>query len=206
MASDGFNRFLKQLNASGREKGEGFDSSHFEGFSDDERQKAAQLLRDALLNGDNTAAHGFVLLDPGTARPILDESLRKFSGDDWYSLRVVKELWKLTGETRYQDLMIAILDQPDELLRQSALVGLQATPHNARVMMALERIVLNDPIETLRFLAARQLLYGLGLIMDSGDVEHSYIRTARELSDKNRDVREKALSELKNRRQPKRSN
>jgi hypothetical protein len=206
MASDGFNRFLKQLNASGREKGEGFDSSHFEGFSDDERQKAAQLLRDALLNGDNTAAHGLVLLDPETARPILDESLRKFSGDDWYSLRVVKELWKLTGETRYQDLMIAILDQPDELLRQSALVGLQATPHNARVMTALERIVLNDPIETLRFLAARQLLYGLGLIKDSGDVEHSYIRTARELSDNNRDVREKALSELKNRHQPKRSN
>jgi hypothetical protein len=206
MASDGFDRFLKQLNSSGREKGEGFDASHFEGFSDDERNKAAQLLRDALFNGDNTAAHGLVLLDRGTARPILDEALRKFSGDDWYSLRVVKELWKLTGEIRYQDLMISVLDQPDEILRQRALVGLQDTPHNARLMAALERIVLNDPIKTLRFLAANQLLYGLGLIKDSLDIEHPYIQSTRELSDNQRDVREKALAELKSRHQPKRPN
>jgi hypothetical protein len=78
MSSDRFDGFLKQLNAQGREKGEGFDPSHFEGLSPDERLEAARLLREALLEGDNTAAHGLVLLDPQVARPILDEALQKY--------------------------------------------------------------------------------------------------------------------------------
>jgi hypothetical protein len=205
LSSKTFERFLKQLYAWGREKGDGFDGSHFDGLSPDERLEADRLLREALLEGDNTAAHGLVLLDPQAARPILDEALQKYSGDTWFSLRVVKELWSLTRESRYQDLMIATLQHQDELLRQSALVGLEDTPHNERLMTALETLVRDDPVKRIRLLAAAHLLHGLGLITDIYDLEHRYIRIERELSDNRKEVREKALAELKSQYWPQQS-
>jgi hypothetical protein len=205
LSSKTFECFLKQLYAWGREKGDGFDRSHFDGLSPDERLEAARLLREALLEGDNTVAHGLVLLDPQVARPILDEALQKYSGNAWFSLRVVKELWSLTRESRYQDLMIATLQHQDELLRQSALVGLEDTPHDERLMTVLQALVLDDPRKIIRSMAARRLIYGLGLITDIHDLDHPYIRIKNELSDNRKEVREKALAELKSQYWPQQS-
>jgi HEAT repeat protein len=205
MASETFDRFLKQLYAKGSEKGDGFDRSHFDALSPDERPEAARLLREALLRGDNTAAEGLVLLDPQDARATLEEALQKMSGDAWVRLAVAEQLWKLTRESRYQEVMIDTLQHPNEVLRQSALVALEDTPHDDRLMIALQAVILDDPDEIIRSLAATHLIYGLGLITDIHDLEHPYIRIENELSDNRREVRESALAEIKSRYWPRQS-
>jgi hypothetical protein len=205
MSSATFDRFLKQLHAWGSDKGKGFDRSHFDGLSPDERLEAARLLRDALLRGDNTAVEGLVLLDPQAARATLDEALQKMSGDGSASLDIAEELWQLTGEPRYQDLMIAALRHPDHSLRRRALSGLQDTPHDDRLMAALQSLVIDDPNKSIRFWSATHLLYGLGLITGFYDVNHPHKQLVRDLGDESREVREKALGELKNRYWPQHS-
>jgi hypothetical protein len=197
MATATFDRFLKQLHATGSEKGDGFDPSHFDGLSPDERPEVARLLREALLRGDDTAAGGLILLDPEEAGPALEDALHKMQAHPWVSLAAARELWNLTGESRYQDVMIATLENPNELLRQSALVALENTPHDDRLMAALESLVRDDPDDTIRFLAAKHLLYGLGLITDLHETNHPYRQMVRDLSDESKEVREKALAELK---------
>jgi hypothetical protein len=196
MSSQTFNRFLKQLSAQGREKADGFDSSHFDGMTSDERLEAARLLRDALLAGDSTAIRGLVLLDEQSARPTLEDALQKLSGDPSASLILAEELWKITNESRYQDVMVALLKHPDHSIRRRALGGLQDTPHNDRLMGVLQTLVLDDPNKTVRFWAATHLIYGLGLIKDFYDVNHPYIQTLRDLSSDNKEFREKTLAEL----------
>src|ERR671924_551428 len=102
MSSATFDRFLKQLYAQGSEKAGGFDASHFEGMTSDERLEAARLLREALFAGDSTAIRGLVLLDKQSARPTLEDALQKLSGDPSACLILAEELWKLTNESRYQ--------------------------------------------------------------------------------------------------------
>jgi HEAT repeat protein len=205
LSSKTFERFLKQLYAWGREKGDGFDRSHFDGLSPDERLEAARLLREALLRGDNTSAEGLVLLDPRAAKATLEEALQTMSGDAHVSLAVAKQLWHLTKESRYQEEMIAILQHPNDLLRRSALVALEDTPHDDRLMTVLQALVKDDPHEIIRSMAARHLIYGLGLITDIHDLDHPYIRIKNELSDNRKEVREKALAELKSQYWPQQS-
>jgi hypothetical protein len=202
MSSATFDRFLKQFHAWGREKVNGFDRSHFDGLSPDERLEAARLLLEALLSGDNTAVEGLVLLDAQAARATLDEVLQKMSGDASASLDIAEELWQLTGESRYLDLMIAMLRHPDHSLRRRALSGLQDTPHDERLMAALQSLVIDDPDKGIRFWSATHLLYGLGLITGFYDVNHPYKQLVRDFSDESKEVRENALGELKTRYWP----
>jgi hypothetical protein len=197
MGTATFNHFLRQLNAQGREKLDGFDNSHFRGLSSDERLEVARLLREALLRGDSTAAAGLVLLNREEARQPLEEALQKMKGDPWVSIAIAEQLWDLTRESRYQDIMIATLEDPSEVLRQRALVGLKNTPHNERLMAALELLVINDRDGTIRFLAASNLLYGLGLIRDIYDTDHPYKQIVRDLHGESKEIREKTLAELK---------
>lgn len=196
MRSETYNRFLQQLNARGREKADGFDRSHFRGLSADERVEAARLLREALFKGDDTAAVGLVLLDSAAAKEPLEEALQTEGKGPLYTLTLAKELWKLTGESRYQEMMIDLLRHPDRIIRRRALGGLEATPHNDRVMAEIKHLVINDPDQTIRYRAANHLLYGLGLIPNFHDVFASYQQILQNLSDENKEVREKALSEL----------
>jgi len=202
MSSQTFNRFLNQLHAQGSEKADGFDSSHFDGMTSDERPEAARLLREALFAGDSTAIRGLVLLDKQSARPTLEDALQKLSGDTSARLILAEELWKLTNESRYQEVMIDLLKHPDHSIRRRALSGLQNTPHNDRLMGELQTLVLDDPNKTVRFWAATHLVYGLGLIKDFYDVNHPYIQTVRYLSNENKEVRENALAELKKQHWP----
>lgn len=205
MSSRTFDRFLKQLYAEGGEKADGFDLSHFDGLTLDERLEAARLLRDALLRGDDTAAHGLVLLDPQAARATLEETLQKYSEDAYGSLTLAGELWSLTRDLRYQDLMIACLKHPNSTIRLRALVMLRDTPHGDKLMSELQSLVMDDPDETIRFWAAIHLLYGFGLITDFHKREHPYKQIVRDLSDESREVRQKALAELKSQNLPSRN-
>jgi hypothetical protein len=202
MPSTTFDRFLKQLHAEGREKADGFDPSHFDGLSQDERLEAARLLREALLAGDDTAAGGLVLLDPQIARPALEAALPKYGGDALGRLSLAEKLWKLTGDSNYQDLIIDSLRHPDETIRQRALVALRETPHDDRLMAVLQPMVLDDPDEVIRFWASIHLLYGLGLVTDFNQRPPQHRQLLIDLNDDQRDVREKALAELKSRYGP----
>src|SRR5262245_47357064 len=197
MPSPTFDRFLKQLRAQGMEKADGFDPSHFDGLSQDERLEAFRLLQDALLKGDDTAAHDLVLLDPQGARPALEAAWPKYKGDALGGLNVAEELWGLTGESRYRDFMVDSLRQSNRTVRQRALMALRGAPHDDRLMTALQSVILNDPDEIIRSLAATHLLYGLGLVASFQAMKHPYRQIENDLSDERREVRERALAELK---------
>ncbi|MBO0721724.1 MAG: hypothetical protein J2P41_12925 [Blastocatellia bacterium] len=196
MSYETFNRFLQQLHAHGREKGDGFDHSHFQGLSADERVEAARLLREALLSGDDTAAEGLVLLDSAAAREPLEEAIQTSGKSPLYTLTLAEVLWKLTGESRYQDIMIDLLQHHDHSIRWRALGGLETTPHNDRLMAEIKNLVINDPDDNIRYRAAKHLLYGLGLIPKFQDVAAPYKQILLNLSDENKEIRKKALSEL----------
>jgi hypothetical protein len=88
MHTQSYKAFLRQYQAQGREKLDGYSSSHFDGLSADERLEVFDLLRKSLLDAnDDTAIYGLAYLDPQRALEVFNEFDRKI---DTYSIEYPK--------------------------------------------------------------------------------------------------------------------
>ena len=188
-----FDKFLNQLHAQGREKGDGFDASHFDGMTEDERQEARQLLENALIDGDNTAAFGLVLLDGKAAEEPLRRVLEQLDYPNDVGADVAGELYKMTGKKEYQEILIQYLHHPKHLVRQATLVYLSNKPCSENLKNALSDSILGESNETVQFLAVKLMLYCQGLISNIYDKQHSHKQLVVDLTSKDKNIRREAL-------------
>jgi hypothetical protein len=165
-----YDRFLAQLRATGREKLDGIDGALFGAMTPPERADARRLLEIAARRGDAIAALGLIDLDGAGAVPILREALpAAYTVPATPRALVLGALLRLTGDAACSDALatlIADIEGTDALVRQTALVQLQNRPASVAVRAALWRSVRDEPDKTVRFLAAKQLLFAAGLITD----------------------------------------
>lgn len=198
MTSSAFDKFTKQLDAQGREKGDGFDASHFDGMNENERTEARRRLENALAKGDSTAAFGLVLLDGAAAEESLHRTLTRLEYPNDTGADVAGELWKLTGKSEYRRVLVHYLQHPKHLVRQTTIVhlGSRACEATDDLGDALDEMVMSEPNETVQFLAVKLLLYCRGLISGIYDKQHSYKELVNDLTSENLADRRKALDDF----------
>lgn len=201
-ASPAFERFLTQLHATGREKLDGFDQSHFRGLTSDERADARRRLTAATFGGDVMAALGLAMLDGIEAVPSLRDALPVgYNAPTTARAMMLGALWRLTHDPAYADQLAALAGDlsgpPDSLrlsavVRRTALVQLENSRVTPTVIQVLRRAIRDDPDQTVRSIAAGELLYNAGIISDVNQAVYPHMDLYRAIVEGDRDTRSTA--------------
>jgi hypothetical protein len=161
-----FQKFLKQFHATGYEKADGYDQSHFDGMTEDERQKAFELLKQSLINNnDHTAAFGIAYLNPIEAIPLFESVLSKHPDYASRYIEILKWLWKLSGRIDYlKRVAQTMTNDPDHLYRRKSMTAVEDAPNYCFILDALKESLFVEMNRANQVKAADQLLirYGVG--------------------------------------------
>jgi hypothetical protein len=143
--SDTFDEFLKQYHAQGREKADGYDRSHFDGLTDDEKVRAFELLAAEAEKVPETATHWLFYLDPSRAEQVTLAQVAAKKGDP-YGENFVRQftLIRYTHDLRYQREMLAEYPGIDDFYKVDALRRIRRTPETRELRAFLRGILLNE--------------------------------------------------------------
>lgn len=154
-----FDGFMRQYEAQGREKAEGYMPSHFAGMTGAERRRAADLLYDELSHDAGMAADGLVMLDRGVARERLTRFVAEQAAEPVPTIgEIYARLYELTRDLTYQTLMIEAFSSCPPERRGDLVLRLDATPSTLALRAFLRDRILNEDEPIAQSLCARALL------------------------------------------------
>lgn len=191
-----FDHFLAQLHATGREKGDGFDHTHFDGLRPDERPEVERLLHEALAAGDSTAVNGLLLFDGAAAVRVLDETLRRLPPGDGTATTIAGRLWAATHDPRYQRALADGLTNDAPATRRLALNYLVETPPAPALIPFLRERLDHEREGANRALLGELLLFWSGAIPALAESYRLHGSLLDTLEDGNPWSRRRAIGEL----------
>lgn len=156
--SPGFSSFLARYHSVGSQKADGYGKTFFSGLLPHEKQQAFDMLADEA-RADPNAAEWLFLLDPqraeATCLQILGEQTdRRFTAP----FILLFQLWKHTGEGKYQQEMIDHYAEYGDAQRPLAVEYIAKTTNTAQLADFLKSVVLLDANETAVARASYHLL------------------------------------------------
>lgn len=196
MPSATFERFVRQLNAQGRDKADGFDRGDFDGLAPEERPEVARLLEEALARGDSTAVGGLLLFDPQGAPATLRAALRRLPPQNAARTTIAGTLLSLAPDSHLQQELVRALHHPSATMRRLALNYLSQSAPNRALVPALRAYVHEELDTANRALGAEILLYWSGTIPNLGESYRRYGTTLDALEQTDDKSRRLGLSEL----------
>lgn len=125
--SEGFDRFLRQYNAKGKEKGDGYDASHFRGLTPEEIALAEEMLINDAKKSDTTAILGLGELKTDKCDKTLRYLLSQAKPPSYTHLRIVEALWNITHDIGLQKYIIEDFDDNNSSLRRQSAIVLEYT-------------------------------------------------------------------------------
>jgi len=192
--TEAFNRFMKQATSQGREYGDGFNTSHFEGLTQAELEKAFMILEERAIDGDTIAINAVRYIDKGVAIGILEKVL---GSSDILNVKaknqVNLEAFHLTRKSRFLSNMIDNLKSCSEHEKWHCIQSLCSIEYgqiwHKDARSVFDRLVLDEEDEVLRHSLAKKILLEEGVIEGTSD----YMEKIAQLVSSERDVRQKAL-------------
>lgn len=143
--SDTFDRFLKQYHAQGREKADGYDRSHFDGLTDDEKIRAFELLAREAEGAPETATPWLFHLDPPRAEAVTLDQIAKKKGDPYGENYVRQfELLNYTHDLAYQRAMLDDYPLYTRLNKSDALHRILRTPDTPELRRFVRDVLLRE--------------------------------------------------------------
>lgn len=113
-------KFLEQYNAKGREKAEGYDKSHFEGMSDEEKESAFDLLEKEVLAPG--VAQWMYYLNARKAIAVISDIVENgFKEPQFEKAQLLGFLYDVTGVEQYFEDVLDLYDELDEKGRKKLL-------------------------------------------------------------------------------------
>lgn len=107
--------FIAQFDATGRQKGEGYSPTHFEGMSDGELSRARQLMEERAGLGDTTDIDGLRLIgDAGTVERLLALAPADRRHGVPFAVNRCETLFLLTQDPRHLEPLLAHLDEDED--------------------------------------------------------------------------------------------
>jgi hypothetical protein len=195
--TEAFNRFMSQAGSQGREYGDGFNSSHFDGLTQSELTNVLRILEERALDGDTIAINATSFINLNDALSILEKVLSKSGSLGRKAINQASlEAYKITRQRKYLDNMFDSLDLCSEQEKWHCIQMLCSIEYGSEwfeeVKAVFEKVVLDEQDEVLRHLAAKKIL------LESGISEGTtiYQEKIKQLINEERKVREKALSDL----------
>jgi hypothetical protein len=159
-----FEKFLKQYYAVGREKGEGYDSSHFEGMTHNELETAEKMLIKDATQLDTTAIRGLGVLKSKNAEITLRSLLEKVSAPSYAHLHIAKALWEITNDLVFQEIIFEDFDEDNDPLRQQVAIALEGTKPSKFTFKIFVEMLRKEKESTMRTSAASGILIFYGLL------------------------------------------
>ncbi len=160
--SSSFQKFLKEAEATGREKADGFDHQVLKSLFGSEQQLALEMLFELAKRGDTTAIDAFRSFPADRAVPLLKELLPIHNPPSLKHAHACFSLWSLTQCTDYCDELTNDLALADALFRGVVVLLIAKSVPTPLTRQALWRVVETEEDSTARGMAARGLLYFSG--------------------------------------------
>lgn len=182
-----FESFMKQYHATGREKLDGYDPSHFEGLTAQEISTVEEMLINDAMKLDTAAIQGLGYLGTENSKIALRNLLSKTSAPCDAHLCIVKALWKITRDIELQKNIIEDFDKNNAALRQQAAIALQYTTPSPIMLNTFLEMLRTEQEAVMRTLAAGGILLYHGLLNSYADMENfkKYLQLVRMLSQSN---------------------
>ena len=114
--------FLRQFEAQGREKGDGYSPRDFDGMSQDERVRARAMMLERALTGDDIdLLSGLRYIGDAATAATLDAAAATTANFGWsFDITRLQVLFELTGQQRYLTDLARYLDGRDPKAQERA--------------------------------------------------------------------------------------
>ena len=194
--SEAWDRFDRQLQATGREKADGYSAAHFQGMTAEEKGRAFDLLRQEA-RIDPTVAEWLFHLEPARAEAACRDLLAQEQANPHFSAFVVEHaLCKHTQDLRYQQRMIDGYPRVPDDQKPRALERLGHTPASPALRAFFHDLLLAETDPELLASAAYQVLLAHELPYASEGDKTRFRDLLSRLSSPSRATREQALRAL----------
>lgn len=195
--TEAFNRFMNQAASRGREYGDGFNSSHFDGLTQSELTNVLRILEERALDGDTIAINATSFINSNDAVSILEKVLSKSGSLGRKAINQASlEAYKITRQRKYLDNMFDNLGLCSEQEKWHCIQMLCSIEYGnewfEEAKAVFEKVVLDEKDEVLRHSAAKKILLETGI----SEGTSIYQEKIKQLVNDERKVREKALSDL----------
>lgn len=161
--------FMKQIDATGYQKAQGYDPDLFSKIYDNERTEVEKTIIELFKKGDRDTAIFLPELKATDGTALLKEELKKWDPPSIVNARLAHILFKSTKDEYYENLLIEDLKIKDNSSR-SVVVGFLLDCNPSKKLKGIfEEIYKNDVDDIARFNAAKGFLYCKGLI---SNIEH----------------------------------
>ncbi len=168
--SKDFEKFLKQYHATGREKGDGYDASHFKGLTSKELDIAEEMLIKDAIQLDTAAIQGLGELKTNNSESTLRLLLSKVASPSKVHLSIASALWEITHDLTLQEIILEdFACENDELKKQAAITLEYTTPSSITLNTFVEILRNADKESILRIIASSGILYYYRLINSPSD-------------------------------------
>jgi hypothetical protein len=198
-ASEAWTRFERQLRATGREKADGYSAAHFAGMTDEEKQRAFDLLEQEA-RVDPSSAEWLFHLDPRRAEAAGLAQLAQPGTSPYRSFILAHAIGHNSRDPhlqqRMQQQMIASYPQLPADTRLRALLRLGSTPPTNALRAFLEGVLLGESDPDLLGGAAHQLLRAHGVPYATEADKTRFRELLSRLSDPSPAARRQALRTL----------
>lgn len=165
-----YENFLRQYQAIGSEKADGYSRDVFEGLELQEKADVFKKLQSEL----PYTVDWLFLLDPAEAASIAKEKIHLWRGDPGKRVFLLQEaVIEHMGDLLYQEQMFQDYPHYADYLRPHAVRSISRTPSNVAKINFFKQVILVDANEEAVFEAADALLNMLGVPSSSdGEIQH----------------------------------
>ncbi|MDR2872854.1 MAG: hypothetical protein LBV45_10160 [Xanthomonadaceae bacterium] len=158
-----FDKFIKQYNATGREKLDGYSSFCFDEMTEEEKINAESLLLIAAERMDTTAFQGLSLIKSETGRALLERMIIQVKPPSLTHLHAAEFLYEMTGENWLQEEITKNMDKSNKFIYELSIVILSETHPTLFLFNTMRDIIMNVSDEGVaRSVASRALFRCFG--------------------------------------------
>lgn len=164
--SEAYDSFIKQVNAQGYQKAQGYAPDLFENIYEFERDEVEEILIKLFNKRDWQGIEFMPQLKKVDGVAILKNELPKLPSPSFVKAEFADILLKATGDKVYEDVLFESLKISSGVNRNAVLMRLLKYNPTLRLFATCKDLCANDSNQTVRFFAAAGLLYCVGIIND----------------------------------------
>lgn len=174
--SEAYDNFIKQVNAQGYQKAQGYAPNLFNEIYDFERDEVEELLIKLYNKRDWQGIEFMPQLKKVDGVAILKNELPKLPSPSFVKAEFADILLKATGDNTYEDILFESLKISNDGDRNAVLLRLLKYKITQRLFTTCKDLCEHDSSDLVRFFAAAGLLYCAGIINDPINIGKSPYR------------------------------
>lgn len=170
--SKAYDEFIKQIDATGYQKAQGYDPELLSKINDNECEKVEELILKLYQNGDRQVVNFLPKLKKVDGLALLKNEIIRLPVPSLISAEYANILLKETGDSHYEEILIQNLKISNKMERNIVVRFLLTCKPSEKLYGVFENLVNTDSSSLVRFNAAAGILYCKGLLIRPLDIDN----------------------------------